>query len=232
MYKNYLLNPRYWLEGIKNPRAAYLHLGALMKHPLLYINSATKVEGRIDHYVGTLLYDCVLSCQAPSINIVELGAFKGLSTVYLSIAATKVGKRVKSFELFTGLPEVNPDLDTRYHVGQFSSEESEFETNVTTYGKREVVDLVIGDARQTMLPSIGDRGFSLAFLDVDVYEVTRELLFQLNSIARGGEIVIVHDTNDLGVRTALDEFHKSYGTKFREKRLYGETVSRLEFLSD
>lgn len=232
MYKNYLLSPKYWMEGLKNPRAAYLNFGALLRHPLLYVKAGTKVEGRIDHYVGVLLYDCVFSCQSSSVNVVELGAFKGLSTVYLSIAAAKVGKRVKAFELFTGLPAVNPDLDTRYHVGQFSSEKSEFETNVTTYGKREVVDLVIGDARQTMLPAIGDKGFSLAFLDVDVYEVTRELLFQLNSIAKGNEIVIVHDTNDLGVRTALDEFHSLNGNRIKEKRLYGETVSKLEFLPD
>jgi len=206
-YKNYLFSPRYWVKALQNPLVAWDNFNAILKHPLLYVNVCMKAEGLIDHYLGTLLYDSVLTCGADSQNIAEVGAFKGLSTIYLSIAAAKSGKKVKSFELFSGLPTSHPDLDPGFHVRQFNSEVSEYKANLKAYGKPGVVDLVIGDARQTMLPVIGSERFSLAFLDVDVYEVMRELLLQLLSIAKGGELIIIHDMDSPGVRKALDEFH-------------------------
>jgi len=113
-YRNYMFNPRYWLGALSNPRPAYRNFHAILKHPLLYANVGTKVEGLLDHYVGTLLYDSVLKCKSKSPNVVEVGVFKGLSTSYLSIAAAKAGKRVKSFELFSGLPVVSPELDAGF----------------------------------------------------------------------------------------------------------------------
>jgi len=100
--------------------------------------------------------------------------------------------------------------------------------NVRTYGKADVVDLVIGDARQTMLPVLANSGFSLAFLDVDVYEVTRDLLFQLWRIAKGSELIIIHDADSPGIRKALDEFHAMSGNTAKEYRMHGNTVSKLE----
>ncbi len=227
-YRNFLLDPRYWLMGIKSPIIAYDNLVATLRHPLLYMKVCTRVEGLIDHYVGALLYDSVLACESLSPNIVEVGAFKGLSTIYLSTAASKMNKRVKSFELFSGSPIIHPDLDTRFHIGQFSSELSEYEANMRAYGKPDAVDLVIGDARLTMLPAIGNEGFSLAFLDVDVWEVTRELLFQLWSVVKGSELIIIHDAHSTGVHKALDEFHSLSRDRVREHKLHRNTISKLE----
>jgi hypothetical protein len=111
MHKSYLLNPHYWLKGIKHPRQAWGNLFSIIRHPRLYIKVWTHVEGLIDHRLGVLLYESVLKSNSISPNVVEVGAFKGLSTVYLSLAAGKVGKRVKSFELFTGLPAASSVLD-------------------------------------------------------------------------------------------------------------------------
>lgn len=127
--------------------------------------------------------------------------------LYLLLAASQRDKRVKSFELFSGLPTADPVLDPSFHVGQFSSDVVEYEANIRKYGCRDFVDLIIGDARQTLLPTISDAGFSVAFLDVDVYEVMRELLLQLWSIAKGGEVIIVHDVNSPGIRKTINEFH-------------------------
>jgi len=228
-YRNFLFDPRYWLMGIKSPTIAYDNLVAMLRHPLLYMNVCTRVEGLIDHYVGTLLYESVLACKSLSPNIVEVGAFKGLSTIYLSMAASKMNKRVKSFELFSGSPTIYPNSGTRFHVRQFSSEVSEYEANVRTYGKPDAVDLVIGDARLTMLPALGNEGFSFAFLDINVWEVLRELLFQLWRVARGNELIIVHDAHSADVRKALDEFHSLTQGRIREHKLHKKTISKLEF---
>jgi len=227
--KNYFFNPRYWVKGLKNPEVAWNNSVAILKHPLLYRNVCMKAEGLIDHYLGTLLYTNVLTCKAVSQNIVEVGAFKGLSTIYLSRAAFKAGRRVKSFELFSGLPTSHPDLDPGFHAGQYASSVNEFEYNVKVYGKLNVVDLIIGDARQNMLPAIGDGGFSLAFLDVDVWEVMRELLLQLLSVAKGGEVIIVHDIDSPGVRKSLNEFVSRSRNMVMEQRLNANTIAKLQF---
>jgi hypothetical protein len=57
----------------------------------------------------------------------------------------------------------------------------------------------------------------------------RDLLFQLWSVAKGNEIIIIHDINRSGVRKAVDEFHNVSKNKVKEKRLHGNTVARLEF---
>ena len=205
-YLNYFLNPSYWLTAIRHPKYALGTLWKILTHPQLFKLSQS-CEGLIHRNLGFLLYDTILRNASTSPNIVEVGAFTGLSTCYISLAAKQVGKRVKSFELFSGLPIADPILDAGFHEGQFSSDVAEYESNVGAYGYRDIVDLVIGDARQTLLPTIASEGFSVAFLDVDVYEVMKELLFQLWSIARGGEVIVVHDVDSPGVRKAVDEFH-------------------------
>ena len=173
------------------------------------------------------MYKTVLRNRAASTNIIEVGAFKGSSTCYLSQAASRVGKRVKSFELFSGLPIADPTLDGGCYVGRYSSDVAEYEANVRAYGRRDLVDLVIGDARQTLVSSLDSEGFSVAFLDADVYEVMRELLFQLWSIAKGGEIIICHDVNSKGVRKAVNEFHALSGNNVSESVILNGTTSML-----
>ncbi|MCZ6625763.1 MAG: class I SAM-dependent methyltransferase [Deltaproteobacteria bacterium] len=176
------------------------------------------MEGLITLHLATELYEGVKRTQAISPNVVEVGAFKGLSTIFMSLGSYEVNKRVKSFEMFTGLPVCNPKLDSYWKIGEFASEQEEYELNVTRYGRREVVDLVVGDARETILPTLGVDGFSFAFLDVDVYEVMRDLLFKLWSIARGGEIIFVHDIHSPGIRQAVDELKQVAGRKVVEAR--------------
>jgi predicted O-methyltransferase YrrM len=184
-----LLNWHYWLGAVKNPRLALQTTTAILKYPNLFI--ATRgVEGRIPPPVGVLLYESVLRSGSTAANIVEVGAFKGLSTIYLAKAAQTIGKRVKSFDLFSESPR----------------QLEEFESNLERRRVRDVVDVKIGDARETMLPCLGTEGFCVAFVDLhDVYEVVREILFQLQTIVRGGEIIIVHDVHLLGARRAVDE---------------------------
>ena len=224
---SFLINPWRWLHVIKDPGLAIRALIGILRHPTLFIIT-TKVEGLIGPELGLLLYETALKTKCRSPNIVEVGAYKGLSTIYLARAARTIGKRVKSFELFSGLPTADPIMDPDYPVGQFSSDVSEYENNLRACGVQDVVDLVIGDARQTMIQSLGNMGFSVAFLDVDVYEVTRELLFQLWSIAKGGEVIFVHDVERLGVRRAIDEFHALSQNIVKESILILGTTVKME----
>lgn len=224
----YFLKPRRWLSAIRHPVLAKQTLFHILKHPHLFFEIRCKVEGLITPTIGDLLYRSVLTSRSRSPNIVEVGAYKGLSTCYLSRAAAQVGKRVKTFELFSGLPTSDPHFDPSFRTGQLASKVSEFEAQTKAYGCREVIDLVIGDARQTMLPALGNEGFSVAFLDADVYEVTREILFQLWSIAKGHETIIIHDAKSPGIRKAIDQFHNFSNNIARETLFEGGTTSKLD----
>ncbi len=205
----YLLSPSRWLGRIRHPGQISRTILKILRNPRIIplLMAIRNVEGYIEVDLGLLLYDSVLKAKSSSPNVVEVGAYKGLSTCCLSLAASRVGKRVKSFELFSGLPTRDPILDASFHVGQYSSDVAEYEANVTKYGRRDCVDLIIGDARQTLLPAIANDGFCVAFLDADVYEVTKECLSQLWSVAKGNEVIILHDAECQGVSKAIEEFH-------------------------
>lgn len=214
---NYFLNLNKWFNACKHPQTTLQTLSIILFHHQCF-KVFQNVEGLISLNLGTLLYESVLQNNSPSTNVIEVGAFKGASTCYLSLAAVQIGKRVKSFELFSGLPVADTMLDPTFHIGQYSSDVVEYEQNVKAWGHRGSVDLIIGDARQTLSSTIVGKGFSVAFLDVDVYEVMKELLSLLWTEAKGGEIIIVHDINSPGIRKAADEFH------ILTKHLWKETV--------
>ena len=131
-YRNYFFNPMYWWRGVKNPKRAYQNLIAAIRYPNLY-HISRSVEGLISLYLGVYLYKAVLKSKSKSHNVVEVGAFKGLSTIYLSLAAEKAKKKVKSFEIFTGLPTADSDVDTHFSEGQYSSEIMNYVANVKEY---------------------------------------------------------------------------------------------------
>jgi predicted O-methyltransferase YrrM len=204
MQFSYFLNWRHWLGAVKHPSLAIKIVFPILKHPNLLITT-WKVDGLIEPNVGVLLYETVLKSKNNSVNVVEVGTYKGLLTIYLAKAAQITGKRVKSFDLFSELP------------GQLE----ECKNNLKASHVQDVVDLVIGDVRETMLPALGTTGFCVASIDIDVYEVIREILFQLEKIIRGGEIIIVHDIHLPRVRKAVNEFHERTENTVAENVIQG-----------
>jgi predicted O-methyltransferase YrrM len=147
--------------------------------------------------------------------VVEVGSYHGLSTAYLAQASKNKGKRVKSFDWFQGLSDTHPELDQLFIKGSLLSEVEDFDKNLSARGLRDVVDLTIGDAKTKLIPVIGGEGFSLAFLDVDLYDTTRDLLKQLKTLVRGGEVIILHDYHSPGIRRAASEFIDSFPGKLK-----------------
>jgi hypothetical protein len=131
--------------------------------------------------------------------------------------------------LFSGLPSADPLLDGSFREGQFSSDIEEYDTNLESCGIRSNVDLIVGDARETLLLGMKGQGFVLAFLDVDVYEVMRKLLSQLWSESKGDEVVVVHDFGSLGIRKAVDEFSIETNNTIGVERLFGGGTAKITF---
>ena len=205
-YLKYPFRKDFYQQTIFHPLFVCKSIYNIIRYPQFIIIDL-KVEGLISLALGIELFTDVLSLSDhPSPNIIEVGAFKGKSTCYLSVAAKKVGKRVKSFELFSGLPEVNVELDP-FQKGSYSSDIEEYNTNVKNHGCSEYVDLIVGDARETLPPVIKEGGFCFAFLDADIYDVTSNILSQLADYAKGGEILVIHDNYSPGIQKAINEFN-------------------------
>jgi predicted O-methyltransferase YrrM len=208
--KSFLMEFNY---GIKHPFEAVKKISSVIKHRELYLKTRL-IQGPLSWDAGIMLHNIVMESKHPSLNVIEAGSYQGRSTIFLADAAKKKGKKVYSFDWFKGLDDVNPTIDTKYRqYNGLISDKEKFERNLKNANLSDVVEITVGDARKTLLPKITSGGFSVAFLDVDLYDVTQELLKQLMSIATGGEVIIVHDLDWPGIEKAVREFSLSYKSK-------------------
>lgn len=196
---------RYWLRRPR--RALRTHLAAL-RHPLLVSGLYLRVPGLVSPFVLTLLWDSVGASRSASPNVVEVGAYRGLSSCCLSRAAAKHHRRLWTFEWFQGLPAGHSELDAWVREGACRSDESTWRANMERHGAASVCTLVVGDACDTVADCavLAEEGFCVAFIDVDTYGVTRAVLQALGRFIRGGEVILVHDAFSPGVQRAVDEF--------------------------
>jgi hypothetical protein len=209
------------LYALKHPFSSLKIIPDILRHWNLY-SMTRRVKGYLDWTTGIALYNTVLNTDHPSPNVIEVGSFQGKSTIFLAAASKKTGRRVFAFEWFQGLKELNPEMDSMFNPKIFLSDKEIFDRNLNNCRLRQFVDLTVGDARVTLLPKIKDSGFSVAFLDVDLYSVTSDLLNQLQSVATGKEIIIVHDYDSKGIKRAIDEFCSSYKSRIKRFSVFGK----------
>jgi len=144
---------------------------AVLRHPLLVPRLYVRVPGLVSPFTLALLWDS----PSRSPNIVELGAYKGLSTCCRGEgqpnAAARCNQRVWTFEWFEGLPPVQSELDSWVRAGSCKSDEAVWRENVERHGVISLCRLVVGDARRTILESaiLAEEGFCVAFVDVSTH---------------------------------------------------------------
>jgi predicted O-methyltransferase YrrM len=204
-----IAHPDYLWDTLTHPADMLMKVPSIMRNLELY-SLKDGIDGILSWNTGLSLFQAVIESHHNSPNVVEIGSYQGLSTTYLAYASKKKGKRVKSFDWFQGLTEINPELDKFFIQKNVVSDKDIFDSNLKKRGLRDIVDLTVGDARLTLLPIIKENGFCVAFIDVDIYDVTLNLLNQLKSVIHGGETIIVHDYQSTGIAKATGEFMKSF----------------------
>jgi O-methyltransferase len=101
-------------------------------------------------------------------DVIECGTWKGAAAANLSLVCRLVGRRLKVYDSFEGLPEPRPgDREgVHYKKGDYCGTLEEVRANIARYGAGESCDLVIGWFHET-LPRLSSPVL-LAFIDVDL----------------------------------------------------------------
>jgi O-methyltransferase len=140
------------------------------------------------------LYDCLrdASTHGRSGAIVELGAFKGGTSVWLAKAARRLGltsSPVIAFDYWDGFPPRRSLLDLYEHPRCVFRDIDA----VRAYTQPHGIELVPGDIYETVPDRLPDEPVLLAFVDTDNYSGTRRALeFILPNLVPGGAIVLDH----------------------------------------
>ena len=101
-------------------------------------------------------------------DVIECGTWKGGSATNLSLVCRVVGRRLRIYDSFEGLPAGRPgDREARnYEPGDYRGQLDEVRANVSRYGAIECCDFIPGWFEET-LPQLTSPVL-LAFLDVDL----------------------------------------------------------------
>lgn len=136
--------------------------------------------------------------------ILDIGSYKGLSACLFSSLGD-----VTAYESFEGLGEISKPDEGIFEKGQYVASVQEFKTNIAKWGNENRVTLKAGDCVESIGGQIrsGDmKGFSFAFIDVDLYSPIKETLILLDGIFKRGNKICIHDANSSGVRQAVKEY--------------------------
>jgi len=101
-------------------------------------------------------------------DVIECGTWKGGSATNLSLVCKIVGRKLRIFDSFEGLPTGEPDDREAkfYKRGDYMGTMDEVKSNISRYGAIECCEFVKGWFNET-LPQL-DFPILLAFLDVDL----------------------------------------------------------------
>ena len=189
------------------------------------------------HYVSelTLVAAAVIERRDQPGDVIELGAYKGSSAAKLSSACRLAGKRLWVFDSFEGLPE--PAMDDAEHQierrrcfarGDYAGSLEEVRSAVRRFGSLEVCTFVPGWFSETLADF--DEELSVAFVDVDLTESTRQAVAAAWPSLVDGGVLFVHDATDAKLRTLLADadWWRELGAEPRTSFLPSRTDGFLE----
>lgn len=175
---------------------------------------------------GLFLAEAVLSTSAVG-DLIECGCYRGGSTAKLSVLASVTGRKLRVFDSFEGLPEVDDENKNDHHsrhgaswttpwtAGRYAARLELVEDNVRRYGEIGVSSFVKGFFETTLKPENLPHKIAVAFADVDIPSSARECLLALWPRLDAGGVYFTHDVAYLKVIQALTD-HDLWARIFRE----------------
>lgn len=148
--------------------------------------------------------------RSPAPDWIEVGCFKGLSTVRLSLLADSLDRELTVFDTFAGLPGEDAVYETvngspAYHFrkGSYRAAQDEVERNLRLHGRPGRVRLVAGDVRETLAHQAPAR-VAFAFLDVDLEESYRACFAGLARSLEAGSVVVIAEAAFKPIRALVE----------------------------
>lgn len=139
-------------------------------------------------------------------DIIEVGLFRGGS--FAMLCETNPFKHVYGFDTFEGLPQHSPE-DNKHVKGEFSDTNKEAVENLVAHLDNHTIQK--GRFPQNLSIDLSDKKFSLAHIDVDLYQEHINVLNYLyDKVVKNGRIVFddYNHANCLGAKKAVDLFFK------------------------
>jgi hypothetical protein len=167
--------------------------------------------------------DAILARESFNGAVAEFGCFKGGSTAKLSLAASRVGKRLLVFDSFEGLPDPEP-WDAEHQIerprvfrrGEYAGTLDEVRRNVERFGRPDVCEFYPGwfvdTLRELSTP------LSVVFVDVDLAASLAEVLTAVWPLVVSGGIVFVHDATDEKLQNVLRSYEPGATEIFYPRR--------------
>ena len=140
------------------------------------------------------LYDCLKAAAGAGCEgaVVELGAFKGGTSVWLARAIRSLGMKntkVIAFDSWDGFPPRRSLLDLYEHPRCIFRDLEAVRAYTAPYG----IELVPGDIAETAPRRLADEPIVLAFIDTDNYSGARAALDPIRqNLVIGGAIIFDH----------------------------------------
>ena len=164
------------------------------------------------------LLESVRATETVQGDIIELGTYKGGSAIMMARFLKKIGskRQIYACDTFEGHPYYDHFSSQKQRKGQYSDTSVSYvKDKFRRFRVEDKITIIKGLFEDTLLSKLGEKRFSLAFVDCDLYKSTKYALdFLYQKMEDGGRIVL-HDygSEGWGLTKAVNEWCQRNGFK-------------------
>jgi len=148
---------------------------------------------------------------SPARNWIEVGCFKGLSTVRLSMLCAHWDRNLYACDTFSGLPgsdavydAVDSGVSYHFKAGSYAGLEQDVRDHLKAYGEPERVTTLKGNVRDT-LPAADIGAIGFGFLDVDLVESYKNCFSGIAQRLEKGSMIAIHEACYRPIRNLVED---------------------------
>jgi len=185
---------------------------------LFFVLRINEIEALLSPLFVAGLLDRVQATEAVQGDVIELGTYKGGSTVMIARFFKRVGSKrhIYTCDTFTGHP-YNDRFSTIKQRGKKFSDVSVpyVRDKFRRFGVADKITIIKGLFEDTLHKKLGEKRFSLAFIDCDLYDSTKYALNFLYPRIADKAMIVLHDygSQGWGLTKAVDEYSQQKGLK-------------------
>ena len=207
-------NPLFYLDQLLSQRLKI----DIRKEILFALIHKSKVETLLDAFSIAGLLESVQATEAVPSDIIELGTYKGGSSIMMARFLKKIGSKRQNYvcDTFEGHPYNDQISSQPPRKGEFSDTSVPYvKDKFRRFGVEDKITIIEGLFEDTLLSKLGEKRFSLALVDCDLYKSTKYALDFLHQRMEDGGRIVLHDYGRhwWGLTKATNEWCQRNGVK-------------------